>query len=74
MAASIEAVYLVEASPSLRQAQKVLLCGDNPMEEIELGFKSKSKYSDLPVVWCEDIRFIPKGIEVDSNAMYVLLI
>ncbi|KAI9750924.1 MAG: hypothetical protein M4579_006247 [Chaenotheca gracillima] len=57
---SIEAVYLVESSPVLREAQKQLLCGDAPMEETSDGFRSRSKYSDLPVVWCEDIRFVPK--------------
>ncbi|MCJ1281326.1 hypothetical protein MMC26_000645 [Xylographa opegraphella] len=59
LAASIECVYLVEASPSLRNKQKQLLCGDEPMEEIDIGFRSRSKYSDLPVIWCEDIRFVP---------------
>ncbi|MCJ1296177.1 hypothetical protein MMC34_007743, partial [Xylographa carneopallida] len=59
LAASIEAVYLVEASPSLRNKQKQLLCGDEPMEEIDIGSRSRSKYSNLPVIWCEDIRFVP---------------
>ncbi|MCJ1420185.1 hypothetical protein MMC32_006542 [Xylographa parallela] len=59
LAASIEAVYLVEASPSLRNKQKQLLCGGEPMEEINIGFRSRSKYSNLPVIWCEDIRFVP---------------
>ncbi|MCJ1383367.1 hypothetical protein MMC17_006480 [Xylographa soralifera] len=59
LAASIEAVYLVEASPSLRNKQKQFLCGDEPMEEIDIGFRSRSKYSNLPVIWCEDIRFVP---------------
>ncbi|MCJ1402950.1 hypothetical protein MMC11_006171 [Xylographa trunciseda] len=61
LAASIEAVYLVEASPSLRDKQKQLLCGDEPMKEIDIGFRSRSKYSNLPVIWCEDIRFVPNG-------------
>jgi hypothetical protein len=61
MVAAIDAVYLVEAGPGLREAQQRLLCGDAPMEETSTGFRSKSKYSDIPVIWCEDIRFIPKG-------------
>ncbi|EON64847.1 hypothetical protein W97_04081 [Coniosporium apollinis CBS 100218] len=62
LASSIEAIYLVEASPSLREAQKKLLCGDAPMEEIDIGHQSTSKYSDqLKIIWCEDMRFIPKG-------------
>ncbi|KAA6412562.1 MAG: hypothetical protein FRX48_03553 [Lasallia pustulata] len=58
LAASIEAVYLVEASPALRDTQKLLLCGDAPMEEIDMGFRSTSKYSNIPIIWCEDIRFV----------------
>ena len=58
---SIESVYLVEASPALRDTQKQLLCGDAPVEEIDIGFRSTSKYSSVPVTWCEDIRFVPNG-------------
>ncbi|KAJ9621350.1 hypothetical protein H2203_007402 [Taxawa tesnikishii (nom. ined.)] len=58
---AIEAVYLVEASPSLREAQHKLLCGDKPLEEIDIGHRSLSKYTDdLRIIWCEDIRFVPK--------------
>lgn len=61
MAASIEAIYMVEASPSLRDAQKKLLCGDTPMEEIDIGFRSSCKYlKQLKIIWCEDIRLVPK--------------
>ncbi|KAI9828054.1 MAG: hypothetical protein M1832_003581 [Thelocarpon impressellum] len=59
-ASSIEAVYLVEASASLREAQKKLLCGDAPMEETATGFQSRSKHGGVPVAWCEDIRYVPK--------------
>ncbi|KAI9874380.1 MAG: hypothetical protein M1830_009806 [Pleopsidium flavum] len=63
LASSLEAVYLVEASPSLRDTQKRLLCGDASMEEIDIGFRSTSKYFNLPIVWCDDIRFVPKGTD-----------
>ena len=43
MAGSIEAVYLVEASPGLREAQHKLLCGSAPMIEVPIGFQSTSK-------------------------------
>ncbi|KAI9924960.1 hypothetical protein AWENTII_006595 [Aspergillus wentii] len=57
---SIEAIYLVEASPTLRQMQKNLLCGDAAaMEETDIGHKSTSKYFDVPVIWVEDIRLLP---------------
>lgn len=61
MASSIEAVYMVEASPSLRDAQKQLLCGDAPMIETSIGHQSASKYANLPVIWTENIRFVPSG-------------
>lgn len=61
VASSIENVYLVEASPSLRNAQKKLLCGDAPLEETGNGHRSSSKYGGLPITWCEDIRFVPNG-------------
>ena len=61
MVGSIEAVYLVEASPSLRDAQKQLLCGNAPMTETPIGHKSVSKYSNIPIIWTENIRFIPSG-------------
>lgn len=61
LASSIESVYLVEASPSLREKQKTLLCGDAAMQEINIGFRSQSKYFQVPITWCEDIRFVPNG-------------
>lgn len=51
----------MEASPALRDAQRKLLCGDAPLKEIDIGFRSTSKYSAVPVTWCEDIRFVPNG-------------
>jgi SAM-dependent MidA family methyltransferase len=61
LAKALEAVYMVEASPSLRTAQHKLLCGENKLEETELGWQSVSKHSpDLKIVWTEDIRFVPK--------------
>ncbi|KAL4950459.1 S-adenosyl-L-methionine-dependent methyltransferase [Aspergillus filifer] len=56
---SIEAIYLVETSPTLREVQKQLLCGDAAMEETEVGHRSTSKYFDVPVIWAEDIRLLP---------------
>lgn len=62
MAASIDTIYMVEASPTLRETQRKLLCGDSAMEEHESGFTSTSK--DLPgvkIVWTEDITFKASG-------------
>ncbi|GKZ72029.1 hypothetical protein AnigIFM50267_008081 [Aspergillus niger] len=56
---SIEAIYLVEASATLREVQKKLLCGDAVMEATDIGHKSTCKYFDVPIVWVEDIRLLP---------------
>ena len=61
MASALETIYLVESSPSLRAKQHSVLCGDEPMDKHEIGFKSKSKH--LPttsIIWTEDLNFIPK--------------
>ncbi|KAH8703673.1 putative S-adenosyl-L-methionine-dependent methyltransferase-domain-containing protein [Talaromyces proteolyticus] len=56
---SIEAVYLVEASASLREIQKNLLCGsDTTLEEIEVGHRGVSKHIGVPIIWVEDIRLL----------------
>ena len=73
-AASIESVYVVEASPGLRETQKKLLCGDAPMEEIDIGFRSHSKYANLPVTWCEDIRFVPNSKDPVVQHMLKILL
>ncbi|KAL2181960.1 putative S-adenosyl-L-methionine-dependent methyltransferase-domain-containing protein [Thermothelomyces heterothallicus CBS 202.75] len=60
MASSIDAIYMVEASPELRVAQKNLLCGeDAPMTESKVGYHSVCKYNALPIVWTETIKSIP---------------
>ncbi|KAK4193606.1 putative S-adenosyl-L-methionine-dependent methyltransferase-domain-containing protein [Podospora australis] len=60
MANSIDAIYMVEASPELRVAQKNLLCGeDAPMSESKVGYHSVCKYGGLPIVWTETIKSIP---------------
>ncbi|KAF4829204.1 Protein arginine methyltransferase NDUFAF7 [Colletotrichum tropicale] len=59
-ASSIDAIYMVEASPQLREAQKNLLCGpDAPMTESKVGYHSVCKYTSLPIVWTETIKSIP---------------
>ena len=61
MSSSIEAVYLIEASPALRNAQKTLLCGDAPVTETSIGYQSTSKYANIPIVWTENLQFVPSG-------------
>ncbi|EME41592.1 hypothetical protein DOTSEDRAFT_64882 [Dothistroma septosporum NZE10] len=58
---AIEAVYLVEASETLRRSQHKLLCGENAFEKSELGWQSVSRHSpDLMIIWTEDVRFVPR--------------
>ncbi|KAM3503727.1 hypothetical protein MY11210_008614 [Beauveria gryllotalpidicola] len=60
MANSIEAVYMVEASPELRSAQKDLLCGPGtPTTESKAGYHSTGKYNNLPIVWTQTIKSVP---------------
>lgn len=51
----------MEASATLREVQRKLLCGDAAMKETDIGHKSTCKYFDVPVVWVEDIRLLPQG-------------
>ncbi|KAI1818738.1 DUF185 domain-containing protein [Poronia punctata] len=61
LASSIDCVYMVEASKELRMAQKDLLCGtDAPLRETEEGWTSTAKYSEVPVVWTETIKDVPR--------------
>ncbi|EME77403.1 uncharacterized protein MYCFIDRAFT_191514 [Pseudocercospora fijiensis CIRAD86] len=61
LAKAVEAVYLIEASDTLRKTQHELLCGDNPMTETKLGWESISRHSpDLKIVWTEDHKFVPR--------------
>ncbi|KAG8626766.1 hypothetical protein KVT40_005711 [Elsinoe batatas] len=61
LVSALDGVYLVEASPPLREAQHKLLCGDNALTKTETGHESRSKYdSDLQVIWCEDVRLLPQ--------------
>nr|POF04085.1 protein arginine methyltransferase ndufaf7, mitochondrial [Quercus suber] len=70
LAKAIEAIYLVEASASLRQAQHKLLCGDHELRDNKIGHESTSRHSsDLKIVWCEDIRFVPRSA---SQAPFII--
>lgn len=64
LAKALEAVYMVESSPNLRQAQHKLLCGRNELKEIDIGWESMSKYSPgLKIIWAEDMRLVPREAE-----------
>ena len=66
LASSIESVYMVESSPALKETQRKLLCGDAPFDRVDDGVRSTSKYSGVPITWCEDIRLVPNGISSNT--------
>ncbi|KAK5107787.1 hypothetical protein LTR62_000655 [Meristemomyces frigidus] len=70
LAKAIEAVYMVEASRNLREAQHKLLCGENPLTENRIGYGSVSRHSpDLKIIWAEDVRFVPR--EADKTPFII---
>jgi len=72
MAASIEAIYLVEASPVLRETQRKLLCGFSPFEDHPKGHQSKSKHlPGVPIIWLEDLTFKPEE-KSHSNTPFII--
>lgn len=75
MSQSIDAIYMVEASPKLRMAQKNLLCGeDAPMTESKVGYHSICKSTSLPIVWTETIKSIPLSKSLPSRESLSLYI
>lgn len=59
---------MVEASDTLREAQRSLLCGDASMEEIDIGWKSTSSHLGVPVIWVNHIRTLPNGESRTANS------
>ena len=75
MANSVDKIYLVEASDSLRQQQHRLLCGeDAKLEKTPSGWLSLSKkYFEVPVVWVEDLSLLPGGANgKESSTPFIL--
>lgn len=71
MANSIDAIYMVEASRELQNAQKELLCGhDASSSESESGFRSTSKYNGMQIVWTDTIKSIPYGKLCNNIPVY----
>lgn len=61
ISSDLKSVYMIETSPSLREKQKKQLCGDALMEKTDNGYKSRSKYTDIPIIWCKHLDLVPKG-------------
>ncbi|KAL6702652.1 hypothetical protein ACN47E_001275 [Coniothyrium glycines] len=60
-ASSIEAIYLIEASPYLQKQQGQLLAGTQDLQKSDIGLTAQCKYiPGCRIEWCEDIRLVPK--------------
>ncbi|KAL9106173.1 MAG: hypothetical protein Q9227_008765 [Pyrenula ochraceoflavens] len=73
---AVDGVYLVEASHSLREVQRKLLCGDNAFEKTDsTGWMAKSKYmsnSDpIKVYWVEDTQLLPNPRDGTPTPFFV---
>jgi NADH dehydrogenase [ubiquinone] 1 alpha subcomplex assembly factor 7 len=60
MATSMDAVYMVEASSSLRKSQKQLLCGA-PLAAEQDSYQGYCKHTNTPIFWVEHLRSVPHG-------------
>jgi hypothetical protein len=59
---SIEAIYLIEASPYLQKQQAKVLSGTEDLKKSDIGLTASCKYiPGCKIEWCEDIRLVPKG-------------
>lgn len=59
---SIEAIYMVEASPHLQKQQAKILAGTEDLKQSDIGLTAQCKYiPGCKIEWCEDIRLVPKG-------------
>lgn len=58
---AIKEVYFVEASPTLRNSQHKLICGNNELIEENGVFQSKALANGIPVFWVEDVKFLPEN-------------
>ncbi|KAI4692844.1 uncharacterized protein J4E88_001212 [Alternaria novae-zelandiae] len=58
---SIEAIYLIEASPYLQKQQAKLLSDTDDLKKSDIGLTAQCKYMpSCRIEWCEDIRLVPK--------------
>ncbi|KAF2115851.1 S-adenosyl-L-methionine-dependent methyltransferase [Lophiotrema nucula] len=65
-ASSVESVYLIEASPNLREKQAKLLSGDVELQELHNDFRPSDWTApcqflpEVNVVYCEDMKAVPR--------------
>lgn len=72
-AKSIEAVYLIEASPQLQKQQAKLLAGTAELQKSDIGWMAPLRYATgVNIQWCEDIRLVPKSkhVFIQRASMY----
>jgi NADH dehydrogenase [ubiquinone] 1 alpha subcomplex assembly factor 7 len=59
---------MIEASPHLQKQQGKLLAGTEDLQRSDIGLSAPLKYiPGVNIQWCEDIRFVPKGMLDLSN-------
>ncbi|KAL9625756.1 MAG: hypothetical protein Q9160_000076 [Pyrenula sp. 1 TL-2023] len=76
---AIDSVYLIEASSSLREKQRRLLCGENAFNTYkDIGWEAKSKYSvnkdpskPIWIRWLEDMRHLPRPTKEASTPFII---
>jgi hypothetical protein len=76
-AKSIDAIYLIEASPYLQEHQAKLLSSTGKLKELETGnpihFTSPSKHiPGCEIKWCEDIKFLSHGTPLFPRLLILL--
>lgn len=78
MRSAVERVYLVEASPGLREKQGRVLCGGEGIVKLGDGSgwrgKAREEFGGMEVVWVEDFELIPKGNYIITFTTTLLLI
>ena len=69
---ALESIHMVEASPSLRESQHKLLCGENKLEWNEsLSRHESTTISGKTIIWHDSFDAVPKGsfyIRIASNS------
>lgn len=58
-------IYMIEASPSLREAQREKLCGSASLNAIDGGYMSMTKWG-APIYWFESAKEIPRSSGVPT--------
>ncbi|ANB11614.1 hypothetical protein AWJ20_4435 [Sugiyamaella lignohabitans] len=65
---AIKEIYMIEASPTLRNMQKNLLCGDSTiLNPADTGFRGTTKWNN-PIFWYDNVKELPR----DDIATFII--